>query len=38
VQLDQKAIDKQFDSIQIPGMGTGGGLPGLDLNAPPSFK
>jgi TRAP-type mannitol/chloroaromatic compound transport system permease large subunit len=38
VQLDQKAIDKQFDSIQIPGIGTGGGLPGLDLNAPPSFK
>ena len=38
VQLDQKAIDKQFDSIQIPGMGGAGGLPGLDLNAPPSFK
>jgi TRAP-type mannitol/chloroaromatic compound transport system permease large subunit len=38
VQLDQKAIDKQFDSIQIPGLGGPGGLPGLDLNAPPSFK
>ncbi len=38
VQLDQKAIDKQFDSIQIPGLGAPGGLPGLDLNAPPSFK
>jgi TRAP-type mannitol/chloroaromatic compound transport system permease large subunit len=38
VQLDQKAIDKQFDSIQIPGMGGPGGLPGLDLSAPPSFK
>ncbi len=38
VQLDQKAIDKQFDSIQIPGIGGPGGLPGLDLNAPPSFK
>jgi TRAP-type mannitol/chloroaromatic compound transport system permease large subunit len=35
VQLDQKAIDKQFDSIQIPGLG-GTGLPGgFDLNAPP---
>ncbi|WP_199085276.1 TRAP transporter large permease subunit [Bosea sp. ASV33] len=35
VQLDQKAIDKQFDSIQIPGLG-GSGLPGgFDLNAPP---
>lgn len=38
VQLDQKAIDKQFDSIQIPGLGTGGGLPGLDLNAPPPMN
>lgn len=38
VQLDQKSIDRQFDSIQIPGMGGGGGLPGLDLSAPPSFK
>lgn len=38
VQLDQKAIDKQFDSIQIPGLGGPGGLPGFDLNAPPSFK
>ncbi len=38
IQLDQKAIDKQFDSIQIPGLGAPGGLPGLDLNAPPSFK
>ncbi|RYE30949.1 MAG: TRAP transporter large permease subunit, partial [Hyphomicrobiales bacterium] len=35
IQLDQKAIDKQFDSIQIPGLG-GSGLPGgFDLNAPP---
>ncbi|PZU88138.1 MAG: C4-dicarboxylate ABC transporter [Chelatococcus sp.] len=39
VQLDQKAIDKQFDSIQIPGLGGGaGGLPGFDLNAPPSIN
>jgi TRAP-type mannitol/chloroaromatic compound transport system permease large subunit len=38
VQLDQKSIDKQFDSIQIPGLGTGGGLPGLDLNAPPPMN
>ncbi|KRE00437.1 C4-dicarboxylate ABC transporter [Bosea sp. Root381] len=38
VQLDQQAIDKQFDSIQIPGMGDGGGLPGIDFSAPPSFK
>ena len=38
VQLDQKSIDKQFDSIQIPGMGGAGGLPGLDLSAPPTFK
>jgi TRAP-type mannitol/chloroaromatic compound transport system permease large subunit len=40
VQLDQKAIDKQFDSIQIPGIGGpgGGGLPAFDLTAPPSFK
>ncbi len=38
VQLDQKAIDKQFDSIQIPGMGGAGGLGGFDLNAPPTFK
>ncbi|AMJ63401.1 C4-dicarboxylate ABC transporter [Bosea sp. PAMC 26642] len=38
VQLDQKSIDKQFDSIQIPGLGGGGGLPGLDLNQPPSLN
>jgi TRAP-type mannitol/chloroaromatic compound transport system permease large subunit len=39
IQLDQKAIDKQFDSIQIPGFGApGGGLPGLDLNAPPALN
>ena len=38
VQLDQKSIDRQFDSIQIPGIGGGGGFPGLDLNAPPTFK
>jgi TRAP-type mannitol/chloroaromatic compound transport system permease large subunit len=39
IQLDQKAIDKQFDSIQIPGFGApGGGLPGLDLNAPPQLN
>jgi TRAP-type mannitol/chloroaromatic compound transport system permease large subunit len=39
IQLDQKAIDKQFDSIQIPGFGApGGGLPGLDLNAPPPLN
>ncbi len=37
VQLDQKAIDKQFDSIQIPGLG-GTGLPGgFDLSAPPTI-
>ncbi|SKC14074.1 hypothetical protein SAMN05660750_04676, partial [Bosea thiooxidans] len=37
VQLDQKAIDKQFESIQIPGLG-GPGLPGgFDLNAPPTI-
>jgi hypothetical protein len=38
VQLDQKSIDKQFDSIQIPGLGGGGGLPGLDLNQPPALN
>jgi tripartite ATP-independent transporter DctM subunit len=38
IQLDQKSIDKQFDSIQIPGLGTGGGLPGLDFNAPPPMN
>jgi TRAP-type mannitol/chloroaromatic compound transport system permease large subunit len=40
VQLDQKSIDKQFDSIQIPGLGApgGSGLPGLDLNAPPKLN
>jgi TRAP-type mannitol/chloroaromatic compound transport system permease large subunit len=39
IQLDQKSIDKQFDSIQIPGFGApGGGLPGLDLNAPPQLN
>ncbi|MCA0420674.1 MAG: TRAP transporter large permease subunit [Proteobacteria bacterium] len=35
VQLDQKAIDKQFDSIQIPGLGSTGLPGGFDLNAPP---
>ncbi|MFJ5368927.1 TRAP transporter large permease subunit [Bosea sp. CER48] len=34
VQLDQKAIDKQFDSIQVPGLGGPGGF---DFNAPPSI-
>ncbi|MBN9445670.1 MAG: TRAP transporter large permease subunit [Bosea sp.] len=40
VQLDQQQINKQFDSIQIPGLGGGGpgGLPGLDLNAPPTLN
>ncbi len=39
IQLDQQQINKQFDSIQIPGLGTGpGGLPGLDLNAPPALN
>jgi TRAP-type mannitol/chloroaromatic compound transport system permease large subunit len=38
IQLDQKSIDKQFDSIQIPGLGGAGGLPGLDLNAPPTLN
>lgn len=41
VQLDQKAIDKQFDSIQIPGFGApggGGGLPGLNLDEPPKLN
>ncbi|MDU0341657.1 C4-dicarboxylate ABC transporter, partial [Bosea sp. ZW T0_25] len=41
VQLDQQQINKQFDSIQIPGLGgsgPGGGLPGLDLNAPPTLN
>jgi TRAP-type mannitol/chloroaromatic compound transport system permease large subunit len=38
VQLDQKAIDKQFESIQIPGLGGSGGLPGgFDFNAPPTM-
>ncbi|WP_082617760.1 MULTISPECIES: TRAP transporter large permease [Bosea] len=35
IQLDQKAIDKQFDSIQIPGLGASGLPGGFDLNAPP---
>lgn len=35
VQLDQKAIDKQFDSIPVPGLGPNGGLPGLDMSSPP---
>ena len=34
VQLDQKSIDKQFDSIQIPGLGGIGGMPDLNF-APP---
>jgi len=34
IQLDQKAIDKQFESIQIPGLGGAGGF---DFNAPPSI-
>ncbi len=44
VQLDQKAIDKQFDSIQIPGFGApggaggAGGLPGLNLDEPPKLN
>lgn len=38
IQLDQKSIDKQFDSIQIPGLGGSGGMPGLDLNAPPTLN
>jgi TRAP-type mannitol/chloroaromatic compound transport system permease large subunit len=39
VQLDQKSIQQQFDNIQIPGLGgPGGGLPGLDLNAPPTLN
>ena len=38
IQLDQKAIDQQFDSIQIPGIGGAGGLPGLDLNSPPPLN
>ncbi|WP_441480790.1 TRAP transporter large permease [Bosea sp. 2KB_26] len=38
IQLDQKSIDKQFDSIQIPGLGGGGSMPGLDLNAPPTLN
>ena len=39
VQLDQQQINKQLDSISIPGLGgSGGGLPGLDLNAPPTLN
>ncbi|MCT4496173.1 TRAP transporter large permease [Bosea minatitlanensis] len=34
VQLDQKAIDKQFDSIQVPSIGGPGGF---DFSAPPTF-
>ncbi|MDU0343482.1 hypothetical protein, partial [Bosea rubneri] len=35
VQLDQQQINKQFDSIQIPGIGGGPG--GFDLSAPPGL-
>jgi len=35
VQLDQKAIDKQFDSIQVPSIGGPGGF---DFSAPPTFE
>jgi len=38
VQLDQQQINKQLDSISIPGLGGSGGLPGLDLNAPPTLN
>ncbi|MBN9444440.1 TRAP transporter large permease subunit [Bosea sp. (in: a-proteobacteria)] len=34
VQLDQKAIDKQFDSIQVPSIGGPGGF---DFSAPPKI-
>ncbi|TAJ34528.1 MULTISPECIES: TRAP transporter large permease subunit [unclassified Bosea (in: a-proteobacteria)] len=34
VQLDQKAIDKQFEQIQVPGIGGPGGF---DFSAPPTF-
>ena len=30
--------NKQLDSISIPGLGGSGGLPGLDLNAPPTLN
>ena len=35
VQLDQKAIDKQFDSIQVPSIGGPGGF---DFSAPPTIE
>jgi TRAP-type mannitol/chloroaromatic compound transport system permease large subunit len=38
IQLDQQQINKQLDSISIPGLGGSGGLPGLDLNAPPTLN
>jgi tripartite ATP-independent transporter DctM subunit len=38
VQLNQEQIQKQLDGISIPGIGgPGGGLPTLDLNAPPKL-
>jgi TRAP-type mannitol/chloroaromatic compound transport system permease large subunit len=38
VQLNQQQINKQLDSITIPGLGGPGGMPGLDLNAPPTLN
>jgi TRAP-type mannitol/chloroaromatic compound transport system permease large subunit len=39
IQLDQSQIQNQLDKLTIPGLDTpgGGGLPNLDLNAPPKF-
>lgn len=38
VQLDQQQINKQLDSITIPGLGGSGGMPDLNLNAPPPLN
>jgi TRAP-type mannitol/chloroaromatic compound transport system permease large subunit len=38
VQLDQQQINKQLDSISIPGLGGSGGMPDLNLNAPPPLN
>jgi tripartite ATP-independent transporter DctM subunit len=40
VQLDQGQIQNQLDKLTIPGLdtpGSGGGLPSIDLNAPPKL-
>jgi tripartite ATP-independent transporter DctM subunit len=37
VQLNQEQLQKQLDGISIPGIGGPGGLPQIDMNAPPKL-